>query len=131
MFQLPPHLEVFRPCAFACAHRGEQRWMCAIVARLRNRPEMRSGNNVSISGALLLWLHHCQFLSSGWAQVLRNRPSSPLSASKDVKMRIYSCPFVGTEGDITPEQVFMDTFGSFMHVYSRNLVYSVMIVMWQ
>lgn len=32
-----------------------------------------NGNLVSISGALLLTLHHCQFLSGGWDERLRNR----------------------------------------------------------
>lgn len=78
-----------------CAPKRVWRCQCAMNL-LRNGPKSRAEMlyRFLALGAMLL-LHHHQFLSSGWAEVLRNRPSSPPSAFTDVK---YSLGLFGVVG---------------------------------
>lgn len=85
----------FGPVRCVCAPKRVWRCQCAMDL-LRNGP--KSGAEMLyrfLALGAMLSLHHHQFLSSGWAQVLRKRPTSPPSAVTDVK---YSLGLFGVVG---------------------------------
>lgn len=100
MFQSRRYLEVFLALCIACAQpkrvgdvSGAQ-WICCEMVPKAERKCCIDFWRLR----LLLLLHHHQFLSSAAElkkKVLRNGPSSPPSASTDVK---YSCGLLGVVG---------------------------------